>query len=103
MTNGIQSTDLKELAGGSILERKGTPIPLFLKLTYVGFCAFGLLYLFRYWAGEVHHATRGPLVVATNKVMPPPGIAWQGSLAAILAVFVIGLLWYAFIHKGDDD
>ena len=47
---------IHELAGGWITERAGTPIPAFLKLTYVGFCLFGLWYLWAYWAGETTHA-----------------------------------------------
>jgi hypothetical protein len=37
---------------GDIEENPGGPIPLFLKLTYVGFTVFGLVYLFLYWAGD---------------------------------------------------
>src|SRR5690349_17573624 len=57
-----------EIAGGWITERVGTPIPVFLKIAYVGFCLFGLIYLFIYRFGEVDHATRGPLVQQLNQV-----------------------------------
>jgi hypothetical protein len=35
-----------------IEERPGGPVPLFLKLTYVGFTAFGILYFVLYHAGD---------------------------------------------------
>ena len=103
MTSTTRTKGVKELAGGSITERKGTPIPIFLKLSQVGFCAFAMAYLFRYWAGEVDHPTRGAFVEEGSRLMQVPGIAWQRSLAVILGVFIVGLLWYVFFHKGDDD
>jgi len=33
-------------------ERGGGPVPLFLKLTYIGFTVFGLSYWFLYKAGD---------------------------------------------------
>ena len=62
--------EVKELAGGWITERKGTQIPAFLKLTYVGFSLFGVAYLFLHWMGEEGHVTRGALVKEANQVMP---------------------------------
>ncbi len=35
-----------------IEERPGGPVPLFLKLTYVGITAFGILYFVLYRAGD---------------------------------------------------
>jgi len=35
-----------------IEERPGGPVPLFLKLTYVGFTVFGILYFVLYRAGD---------------------------------------------------
>lgn len=91
-----------ELAGGWIKERVGTPIPLFLKLAYVGFSLFGLYYLFAYWTGEVGHSTRGPFVEEFNKAVEMPGGAWLGVIAVSLGLFVIGLLVYAFRRGGDE-
>ena len=54
--------EIHELAGGWITERAGTPIPTFLKMAYVGFTLFALVYLRNYWRGEVDNASRGPLV-----------------------------------------
>jgi hypothetical protein len=91
-----------ELAGGWITERKGTPVPLFLKLTYIGFCLFGLYDLFAYRQGEVDHATRGALVRLQNEAAQLPGTGWFIFLAIVLGLYVIGLLWYAFTAKEED-
>ncbi len=93
--------ELHELAGGWITERKGTPVPTFLKLTYVGFCVFGVVYLLMYSAGEVQHATRGPLVQQLNALTGQPGMAWLGFLALLLVVFAAGLLTYAL--RGREE
>ncbi len=87
---------IKELAGGWITEREGTPIPLFLKLTYVGFSLFGVVYLFLYVAGETAHETRGPLVQEANKVMETPGLGWIVFLGLVLVAFIATLLSFAF-------
>ncbi|HEX4953996.1 MAG TPA: hypothetical protein VF017_11455 [Thermoanaerobaculia bacterium] len=91
-----------ELAGGWITERKGMPIPWFLKLAYVGFSLFGLYYLFSYFRGEVDHSTRGALVRTFNETASPPGMVWIGALGLILAIFVAGLLWFALAAKGEQ-
>jgi hypothetical protein len=95
--------ELHELAGGWITERRGTPIPGFLKLAYVGFSVFGLAYLFQYAMGEVDHATRGPLVQQFNAITDKPSSLWLGALAVIIGLFVVGLLWYALVRKGEAD
>jgi hypothetical protein len=102
MTVDSEKGELHELAGGWITERKGTAVPGFLKLAYVGFCLFGLYYLFAYAKGELGHATRGPLVQQMNAAIGDPSTAWIGFLAVILAAFVAGLLWFVFLHKGED-
>jgi hypothetical protein len=91
-----------ELAGGWITERTGTPVPLFLKLAYVGFSLFGLYYLFGYARGETDHATRGALVRGFNDAVQPPGMGWIVFLAAVLLVYVGGLWWYAFAAKEQE-
>jgi hypothetical protein len=37
---------------GQLQERHGGPIPTFLKLTYLGFTLFGLIYFALYYAGD---------------------------------------------------
>ena len=97
-----ENKDIHELAGGWITERKGTPIPAFLKLAYVGFCLFGLVYLYRYWAGEVgaRHA-RAPRP-GPEPDHGDPGRAWHAVIYVCLAAFVAGLFWYAFFRRSED-
>lgn len=102
MSDTTDKGDIHELAGGWITERKGTPVPGFLKLTYVGFCAFGLIYLFSYMAGEVDHATRGPLVQQLNAVMDQPGTPWFALLGTLIAAYTALLLWYALVRKEEE-
>jgi hypothetical protein len=98
-----ENKGIHELAGGWITERAGTPIPAFLKITYVAFCLFGLWYLWRYWAGETTHATRGALVQEANKVMQVPGAGWLAVIGVCLVAFVVGLLVFAFSSKEDAE
>lgn len=91
-----------ELAGGWITERVGTPIPVFLKIAYVGFSLFGLVYLFRYSLGEVDHATRGPLVQQLNQVAERPSPGWIVFLAIVIFAFIAGLLTFAFLSREEE-
>jgi hypothetical protein len=95
--------DVHELAGGWITERKGTQVPAFLKLTYVGFCLFGLYYLYGYWQGEVAHESRGPLVQLQNQVMETPGAGFHALIFVCVAAFTAGLLWFALVRKADAE
>jgi hypothetical protein len=102
MSSETPDKGIHELAGGWITERKGTKIPLFLKLSYVGFSIFGIAYLFLYAGGEVDHATRGPLVQQINQAMELPGKGWIGFIGVVVVAFVAGLFAYAF-RSGDSD
>lgn len=102
MSSEPREEKVHDLAGGWIQERSGTPVPLFLKLSYVGFSIFGLYYLFSYWRGEVGHASRGPFVEELNAALVQPGGAWLAFIAVCLGAFALGLLAYAFLAKGDD-
>ena len=101
MSDEKHDGELHELAGGWITERKNTPVPGFLKLTYVGFCAFGLVYLVSYWSGETGHATRGPLVQQFNSLSQSPAAGFMGLLGLLLAIYAAGLLWYAFFGREE--
>jgi len=102
MTTAPEKEELHEIAGGWITERKGTPIPGFLKLTYIGFCLFGLYYLFTYWMGETTHSTRGALVAQFNQTAKEPAAWWHITLAVILIGFVAGLLYNVFAGKEEE-
>jgi hypothetical protein len=51
MTDRHAPHDLEEFPS-EIQVREGGSIPVFLKLTYVGFTLFGLAYFFLYYAGD---------------------------------------------------
>ena len=102
MSTEPRDEKVHELAGGWITERVGTPIPLFLKLAYVGFSIFGLYYLFAYWTGEVGHSSRGAFVEEFNQAVDLPGGVWLAVIAVALAAFVVGLLLYTFRQGGDE-
>jgi hypothetical protein len=102
MSEDKQGGEIHELAGGWITERKGTKVPGFLKLAYVVFSLFGIVYLFRYWSGEVAHETRGPLVRQMNAIIDTPGGVWLGLMAACVGLFALGLLWFVFLHRAED-
>jgi hypothetical protein len=103
MTTKTEPGEIHELAGGWISERKGTPVPPFLKLAYLGFSAFGLVYLFLYAAGEVSHDSRGALVRQFNAASDMPGSGWIAFMAAWLVLFAGGLVWYALLRKPEAD
>lgn len=95
--------EVHEIAGGWITERAGTPIPTFLKMAYVGFALFGLVYLRNYWKGEVDNASRGALVQQFNTVTGDPGGAIFGIIALVLALFAAGLWYYAIVRKPTNE
>ncbi len=49
-----KKTEVEELAEypSGITEHHGPPVALFLKLTYVGFVAFAIIYLILYFSGD---------------------------------------------------
>jgi hypothetical protein len=57
-----KSEELTEYPSG-ITEHHGPPVSLFLKLTYVGFVAFAIIYLILYFSGD-----GSPLVEQFNKL-----------------------------------
>ena len=62
MASDDQNSDLHVYPGG-LEESSGPAIPLFLKLTYIGFLAFGILYFILYMSGD-----GTPLVEQYNQV-----------------------------------
>jgi hypothetical protein len=82
--------DLKSYADGWMTERKNTDVPGFLKLAIpvIALCATAYIVLQMY--GDIHHATRGPLVEQFNKVSKAsPGMTYvTAALALGYAVIV---------------
>ncbi len=54
--------ELTEYPSG-LTERHGPPVQLFLKLTYIGFVSFAIIYLILYFSGD-----GSPLVEQFNKL-----------------------------------
>jgi hypothetical protein len=101
MAEPKESNELKSYADGWIMERKGTDVPAFLKLTYivVSVCCFA--YLFIYMNGEVNHSTRGFLVRQFNTVSQcSPGFMY--FVAALVAIFAIVTVKFAFSGVHED-
>ena len=95
--------EVHEMAGGWITERAGTPIPTFLKMAYVGFTLFALVYLRNYWRGEVDNASRRPLVQEFNATTGDPGLLIFGVIAVCVALFAAGLWYYAIVRKPANE
>ena len=60
--NDSEVEELTEYPSG-LTERHGPPVHLFLKLTYVGFVSFAIIYLILYFSGD-----GSPLVEQFNKL-----------------------------------
>ena len=88
-----EKSNLKDYAGGWIMEREGTDIPTFLKFAYIVIAGGCLAYFLLYMYGEVNHSERGPLVRALNAATEASG----GLMYAIAALIVIfGIITVAF-------
>lgn len=95
MNEDKETDEIKEYAGGWMTERKGTPIPLFLKLSWTVIPLAAAAYLILYRNGETTHADRGVLVQAFNRAT---GTAdWFIYFVAVLiAIYAIILISFAF-------
>ncbi|MEK7833224.1 MAG: hypothetical protein AAB401_19195 [Acidobacteriota bacterium] len=82
--------ELKEYAEGWITERKGTEVPMFLKIAYIFIIGGCLTYLIVFMNGEVNHSERGVLVQAFNA-------ATQSSSALMYAVAAIGVVYFIIV------
>lgn len=92
---------LKEYAGGWITERKGEPVPGFLKLAFPVIGLFCAAYLVVYRNGEVDHADRGVLVRAFNS-MTLPADPLMYVVAVMALVYVVLVVTFA-IRKFHED
>lgn len=86
MSDNNKQEEIKEYAEGWITERKGTEVPMFLKIAYIFIAGGCLTYLIVYMNGEVNHSDRGVLVRAFNA-------ATQSSSGLMYAVAGIGLIY----------
>ncbi len=82
--------EIKEYAEGWITERKGTEVPVFLKIAYIFIIGGCLTYLIVFMNGEVNHSERGVLVQAFNSVS-------QSSSGLMYAVAAIGVIYFIVV------
>lgn len=85
MSEKSQNEEVREYAGGWITERKGTDVPVFLKVAYIVIAGGAVTYFIRYMFGEVDHETRGQLVRALNEATG----ASSGLMYAIVGLIII--------------
>ena len=98
MTDPRKPEDLKSYADGWMTERKHTDVPGFLKLAFP-IIAFGCTaYIVLQMYGDIHHATRGPLVEQFNRVSKAsPGMTYTvAALALAYAVIVVAFVLRPF-------
>ena len=95
MYDDKETDEIKEYAGGWMTERKGTPIPLFLKISWAVIPLAMLTYLIVYRNGETTHADRGVLVQAFNKAT---GTAdwFMYFVGALILIYIIILVSFGF-------
>jgi hypothetical protein len=90
-----EKSNLKDYAGGWIMEREGTDIPTFLKFAYIVIAGGCLAYFLLYMYGEVNHSERGPLVRALNAATEASG-GLMYAIAALIVIFGIITVVFSF-------
>lgn len=87
--------ELKDYAGGWIMERKGKDVPFFLKLAFPVIGLGCTAYIVLQMMGDVDHATRGAFVRQFNKVsQTSPDL--QYAVAGLALVYVIIMAVFTF-------
>ncbi len=93
--------ELKEYAEGWITERKGTEVPMFLKIAYIFIIGGCLTYLIVFMNGEVNHSERGVLVQTFNAATESsPGLMY--AIAGIGVVYFIVVIGFVFRKFHED-
>ena len=97
---GTPDSDLHEIAGGWILERKGTEVPTFLKATYIVVALACIAYSILWVNGDVGDSERGRLVQQFNSATQfSSGFMW--FVTALVVIFAIILFRFAFTRHKD--
>ncbi len=99
MTTQSPKSELNDYAGGWITERKGTDVPVFLKIFFPVLAIAMIAYLFLFINGEVNHSTRGSLVQQLNAVTGTAN-GFMYMVAAMISIYL--LLLIAFLFKKSD-
>lgn len=98
-----QQNELKEYADGWITEKKGTDVPLFLKISFVVIASGCVAYLYFFMHGEVDNAERGPLVKLLNETTASPtATTFMYIVISIAIVYVAALLVFAYSKFHDE-
>jgi len=93
--------DLKEYADGWMTERKGTDAPGFLKLVTPIISLGGVAYLIFQMYGDVHHATRGPLVQQFNAATKTSS-TFMYVVAGLVLIYAAIVSIFAFRKPHED-
>lgn len=103
MSKETEKPELKEYAEGWITEKKGTDMPLFLKLAYVVISLGCVTYLYLYMHGEVDHSERGTLVRLMNETTSlSTATIMMYIVIALAVIYVIILLIFAYSKFHED-
>jgi hypothetical protein len=95
-----EKDEIKEYADGWITERKGTDVPMFLKVAFVVIAAGCAAYFVIYMNGEVSNPDRGALVRAFNAATEHSN-AFMYGVAGLIAVYAVVL--FAFVFRKFHD
>src|SRR5690348_2284587 len=95
MAEKKEETELKEYADGWITERKGTDVPIFLKLAFIVISLGTLAYFFIYMYGETTHADRGALVQKFNEATQASPLLMY-AVAGLIIIYAIILFAFVF-------
>lgn len=101
MSDNNKQDEIKEYADGWITERKGTDVPMFLKVVYIFIIGGAVTYLIIFMNGEVNHSDRGALVRAFNAAtQSSPALMY--TIAAIILVYLVILVSFVFRKFHED-
>ena len=101
MSEKSQNEEIREYAGGWITERKGTDVPVFLKVAYIIIAGGAITYFIKYMFGEVDHETRGRLVRALNEATGASnGLMY--AIVGLIIIYAIILTLFAFRKYRDE-
>jgi hypothetical protein len=92
--------NLHEIAGGWILERKGTDVPPFLKATYIIVAGSGITYSIIWANGDAGDSERGHLVQQFNAATGFSA-SFMWFVTALVVVFALILFKFAFTKHKD--
>src|SRR4051812_38660781 len=96
----VHDPNLHEIAGGWIMERKGTDVPGFLKATYIVVAGSCLIYSIWWVNGDAGDSERGRLVQQFNSATQFSS-AFMWFVSALVVVFALILFKFAFTKHKD--